>query len=449
MMAHRFRSMALQALHSIHTCCSSRALLCLASSFVGATFAFCYLLPAYWDYHQFSSHLSQVADVSGTVTTCPCQTDRKIIILYWTKYFRSTDFGFGMGLTPFHECHTNQTSNRRGCLTTTDRSFVNDSDAILFHARDININDLPPAGWRRPHQNYVFLLYESPVNTNLNMLRQPLFRNYFNRTMTYRRDSDVVDLHPYGHMQCIDAASPSCSKLPQTADAKKPNIVQENDDSTSVPVKIDLTLKNWTVAWFVSNCETNSRRELLARNLSHFIPVDIFGHCANANNITCSDRAACDEKLSRHYRFYLSFENSLCLDYVTEKLYRPLQHNAVPVVYGGADYSLYLPAGSYVNAMDFGSPERLADHLNKLMGDDELYLTYFRWKSKYAVERRAKDAMCQLCQLLGDSKTKEKSYADIAEWWAEQSAQRVCNLRKCPTFLFRSTVGPPARLPSP
>ncbi|XP_032790955.2 alpha-(1,3)-fucosyltransferase C [Daphnia magna] len=420
-MEHRLYLTLIEMLNSWtkRTSCSSKMLLSLGSSFFGAILAVYYLLPADWS-HQSLPHHQQTMQVAvvDERTAYPCQADRKIIILYWTKYFGMTDFGYGLGRAPFLECRTNQTSDGTGCLTTADRSFVNDSDAIVFHARDINPNDLPPAGWRRPHQNYVFLLYESPVNTNLNMLRQPLFRNYFNRTMTYRRDSDVVDLHPYGHMQCIDAASPSCSELPRTPDAKKPNIVQENDDSTSVPIKIDLTLKNRTVAWFVSNCNTNSRRELLARNLSYFIPVDISGRCANANNITCSDRAACDEKLSRHYRFYLSFENSLCLDYVTEKLYRPLQHNAVPVVYGGADYSFYLPAGSYVNAMDFDSPERLADHLNKLMVDDELYLTYFRWKAKYAVERRAKDAMCRLCRLISDPETKDKSYADIADWWA-------------------------------
>ncbi|KAI9562684.1 hypothetical protein GHT06_010138 [Daphnia sinensis] len=384
--------------------CSSKTLLCSSSSFLGAVLAVYYLFPGHCG-HQFLTHHQQIP-AAIELPAYPC--DRKLIILYWTKYFGTADFGFGTGRAPFIEC-----PDRGACLTTTDRSFVNDSDAIIFHARDINVNDLPPDGWRRPHQHYIFLLYESPENTNLDMLRQPLFRHYFNRTMTYRRDSDVFDLHPYGRMECIDAASPSCTEFPRTT---QNNIIQA-DSSTSVPVNVDLTFKNRTIAWFVSNCKTNSRRELLASKLSQFIPVDIYGACKNGNN-TCIDRAACDETLSRHYRFYLSFENSLCLDYVTEKLYRPLQFSAVPVVYGGADYSMYLPAGSYVNAMDFDSPEHLADHLNKLMVDDELYLTYFRWKEKYTIKRFPKIGMCQLCRLLGDPETKDKSYADMAGWWA-------------------------------
>lgn len=91
--------------------------------------------------------------------------------------------------------------------------------------------------------------------------------------------------------------------------------------------------------------------------------------------------------LSRHYRFYLSFENSLCPDYVTEKLYRPLAHDTVPVVYGGADYSDFFPARSYVDGRHFENPEALADHLEKLIAKDTLYSSYFEWKSQYVVDR--------------------------------------------------------------
>ena len=39
-------------------------------------------------------------------------------------------------------------------------------------------------------------------------------------------------------------------------------------------------------------------------------------------------------RLATHYMFYLSFENSLCDDYVTEKLWGWLKRDIVPVVMG-------------------------------------------------------------------------------------------------------------------
>jgi alpha-1,3-fucosyltransferase len=236
--------------------------------------------------------------------------------------------------------------------------------------------------------------------------------------MTYRRDSDVVDLHPYGRIKCIHP-SPSCLNFPRL----NRSVVQEI--SSSVNFQIDLTLKNRAVAWFVSNCETDSRRELLARNLSRFIPVDIYGKCGDGRH-SCQNRAGCDRLLSRHYRFYLSFENSLCPDYVTEKLYRPMAYDTVPVVYGGSDYSFYLPAGSYINAMDFDSPQSLANYLKKLMADDELYLSYFRWRQKFVVDPSPVDGLCRLCRLLSDTKTEAKFYPDISSWWAGNVTNRTC-----------------------
>ena len=56
------------------------------------------------------------------------------------------------------------------------------------------------------------------------------------------------------------------------------------------------------------------------------LQVDIFGKCADRNFDV--------GELSRNYKFYLSFENSLCEDYVTEKLSRSLQDSVLPVVMG-------------------------------------------------------------------------------------------------------------------
>jgi alpha-1,3-fucosyltransferase len=341
----------------------------------------------------------------------------KIIILYWTNFFETNDFGAGIGSKPFSQCAVGVAN----CLTTTDRGLFNDSDAIIFHAQDLHIDDLPPSEWRRPHQNFVFFLLESPVHTRMNVLRQPVFRNYFNLTMTYRRDSDVVN--SYGRIQCNTESSPSCLDFPLV------NGTAVQETLSAIPFQIDLTMKTKTVAWFVSNCETDSRRESLAGNLSRFIPVDIYGKCGDGQH-QCRNQASCDLMISRNYRFYLSFENSLCTDYVTEKLYRPLAHDTVPVVYGGSNYSLFLPAGSYINAMDFESPQSLANYLKTLMIDDELYLSYFRWRRQYTVDPKPIGGWCPLCNFLrGITNHKmNKTYFDIAAWWNGQ--QNMCSSPK-------------------
>ena len=70
--------------------------------------------------------------------------------------------------------------------------------------------------------------------------------------------------------------------------------------------------------------------------------------------------------LREEYKFTLAFENSLCTDYVTDKLYTALESGVVPVVYGEADYRAYAPANSYINARDFESPRQLAEYRARL-----------------------------------------------------------------------------------
>jgi alpha-1,3-fucosyltransferase len=358
---------------------------------------------------------------------------RPIVILYWTKFFETNDFEVGLGSKPFAECD-NKIISHSSCLTTTDRGLFNDSDAVIFHGRDLHANDLPPAAWRRPHQQFVFYLLESPVHTDLSMLNQPVFIHYFNRTMTYRRDSDIVELHPYGRLRCIHrpavsaAVFNSCAEFPAlSASDGKPSTTGPALPASSSSQKNKN--KNRTIAWFVSNCQSNSQRESLVRKLSQFIAVDVYGKCGNGSH-RCSNKSECDRLLSDSYRFYLSFENSLCPDYVTEKLYRPLAHDTVPVVYGGSNYSFYLPSGSYINAMDYKSPEDLADYLKKLMIDDALYLNYFKWRDQYQVIQSPLDGWCHLCQLLMDppdvEKNKTKSYANMAEWWSGKTTNQTC-----------------------
>ena len=105
--------------------------------------------------------------------------------------------------------------------------------------------------------------------------------------------------------------------------------------------------------------------------------------------------------LERDYKFYLSFENALCTDYITEKLWKVLRINIVPIVLGGADYKQLLPPKSYIDIRDFSSVKALADYLRMLSKNDEIYREYFAWKRHYMVHLMTTGNLpCQVCAFL-------------------------------------------------
>ena len=114
--------------------------------------------------------------------------------------------------------------------------------------------------------------------------------------------------------------------------------------------------------WTVSHCKTDNYREDYVRKLQQYIPVDIFGACSGEE---CPRKAkeSCFESQGTHYWFYLAFENSNCLDYITEKLWRILDLGIVPIVMGGGNYTRDAPDKSVINVEDFSSVQELADYL--------------------------------------------------------------------------------------
>ncbi|KAK6017403.1 hypothetical protein OSTOST_17078, partial [Ostertagia ostertagi] len=64
-----------------------------------------------------------------------------------------------------------------------------------------------------------------------------------------------------------------------------------------------------------------------------YYPVDTYGACARTTTPTCERGGYCEAMLDTHYHFYLSFENSICKDYITEKLWNHgYMHYVVPIV---------------------------------------------------------------------------------------------------------------------
>ena len=107
----------------------------------------------------------------------------------------------------------------------------------------------------------------------------------------------------------------------------------------------------------------------------------------------------CHDYLAENYKFYLAFENSLCVDYVTEKLWSQLQRDIVPVTYAWINNSDAFPPNSYINALDFESVKDLADYLIYLDENEQEYRKYFQWKEKYrAIE--GGNGLCLTCEKL-------------------------------------------------
>ncbi|CAB3224357.1 unnamed protein product [Arctia plantaginis] len=293
-------------------------------------------------------------------------------------------------------------------------------DVIAFHGPDIidmDANNLPQR--RLYHQKYVFASIESSDNYPLCSAN---YDGYFNWTWTYKLDSEVR----WGYFVIRD------SNKDIVGPRKNMNWLNWSDmaDVNNVTKKI-LRRKTKAVAWFVSNCITKSRREGYVMGLQKYLnqyglQIDIYGACGG---LECGrdKEEECNKMIETDYYFYLAFENAFSEDYVTEKVLIPLQHNAIPIVYGGADYTRFLPPDSYLDARELGV-YKLGDQIYKLMQDPELYAHYFKWKNHYSYHRMSEnvetDEYCQMCALLNNERkmTQISVYKQFQKWWDPPSA---------------------------
>ena len=314
-------------------------------------------------------------------------TGKPKIILFWTKIFR--DYWKDTGFHRFRQC---EFSN---CFITNDRSMLHVSDAVMFHMSNLaedTEKDLPPKRWR--HQRWILFGRESPTSANFSLY----YDEEFNTTVTHKRDADI----PFKFGCKIKRSS---------------NEMRQKTKLNHAANKTGLA------AWVISHCKTPSKREKYIRELSKYIKLDGYGTCAKRPCLVNETRRTigkffkdCTEMIVQNYKFYLAFENTLCEDYVTEKVWHKLQGFIVPVILGGATYSELLPPNSYIDVRNFTSPRKLAEYLKYLDHNDDMYNSYFTWKNDYW--NRCEEYECLLCKYL-HTNNETKTYKDIGLWWQE------------------------------
>jgi alpha-1,3-fucosyltransferase len=299
-------------------------------------------------------------------------------IILWTQFFGTKDY---VNANQLNNCLVNN------CIFTSNRSLLRESDSVLFHLRDLDINDLP--NQRSPHQRWILLNHESPPNSP-NLLKH--LDGLINWTATYRYGSDIF-------------LSPIIQRR------SNPNIEFN-------PNKNYAQNKTRMIVWLASNCITASKREKYVEELKKTVTVDVFGQCGDKECLPKMSEQ-CLEQLSKEYRFILAFENSICRDYVTEKYFNALNYDIIPVVFGGSDYHRIAPKNSFIDALSYSSPRHLARYLLYLSKHHNQYNKYFKWKRDY--ELTVDPYPCQICRKLNNPKEPIKVWHHLNSWWFQES----------------------------
>ncbi|XP_067947586.1 glycoprotein 3-alpha-L-fucosyltransferase A-like [Watersipora subatra] len=253
------------------------------------------------------------------------------------------------------------------CQEESGATNTSGADMVIFHDIDVNHFNSPP--WKDINSLWAFVAKEPQMKLSA---PEHLWNGVFNYSVTFDSDTD-------GNMFVFR------SKI------LKLFSIQNNNFATKRLNRIPRAL------WLVSHCnkETTmtlaSGREEYAVELSKHFQVDVY-----TSRMSCQYRLGDLVKDVRgdrqpeigDYAFYLSFENNLCKDYISEKLWKVLEANVttIPIVLGGLtikEYTRVAPLNSFIHVRNFSSPRKLAEHLRYVSNNDDAFNYYQQWRNEF------------------------------------------------------------------
>ncbi|XP_068702960.1 alpha-(1,3)-fucosyltransferase 10-like isoform X1 [Montipora capricornis] len=268
-----------------------------------------------------------------------------------------------MWWTPFTLGNTIKRCSLGECFFTEARKFQTHprTKVFMFYGTSFTPNDLPLP--RLGHHEWALFHEESPKNNPI--LHHQTTMELFNHTSTFRRSSDYP------------LVTQMLSSLEDLMRKPKYDIHEKSRNGLAAVVYVQ------------SGCNPPSDRDQYVAELMRYIKVDSYGTCLHNKDLPEEFRnpLSMDDKgfhnIIAKYKFTLSFENAICEDYVTEKLWRPLILGSVPVYKGSPTVQDWMPNNhSIIVVDDFSSPKELADFIVSLDQSDEDYAKYLEFKKK-------------------------------------------------------------------
>ncbi len=272
---------------------------------------------------------------------------QKILVVAYTEHFFGEQYGQFIPLL-------DEWALDLECIFSTDLSLMEQADALWFHGP--SIRELPK---KVTGQKWILMCMESELNYPY--LSDDRVMALFDMHMTYQLDSDVPTLYPNWHQYGSFLESP-----------------------------LSLEFKNRQPApvLYAASNPVSVRDEYVEELMQH-IPVDSIGRCLNNRSIEgfssgtgwANDGFKSLLSVIRHYKFYLAFENSRTLDYVTERVFMALVAGSVPVYLGAENVREFMPSDDSIICADaFKSAQDLAQYLHYLDQDNAAYQCHLSWK---------------------------------------------------------------------
>jgi hypothetical protein len=188
------------------------------------------------------------------------------------------------------------------------------------------------------------------------------------------------------------------------------------------------------IVYVQSNCGAVSGRDDILRRVSE-LGVTLAARGACLNNGPMLPREQSKRDVIRAYKFCATMENSVGVDYVSEKMWDGLAAGCLPIYYGAPNIQEHLPSpNAVIDYVALGAtPEALAAEVKRLTGDKAAYEAAMAWRSaplealgqgyqRLVASARAEHSQCQVCKLVAVMRRERRAAAAAREAAAAKEA---------------------------